>query len=137
MTALPFPLLFLAPSIKRTISRRRAGQTPRTPLGITLVPGLAVQKYRKSSNERQRNMASDRPADMTRRDVRVLQGDDRADVLHRFGECASVLRDVLYDDRVLDEEEFIFIDKHFQILNIAYLRWKRKHRPTDESRPTV
>lgn len=113
------------------------GQAPRTPLDITPVPGLTVQKYVQSSNERQRNMASERPADTTRRDVRVLQGDERADMLHRFGECASLLRDMLYDDRELDEEEFIFIDKHFQILNIAYLRWKRKHRPTDESRPSV
>jgi hypothetical protein len=60
---------------------------------------------------------------------------ERADMLHRIGQCTSVLRDVLYDDGVLDEEEFIFIDKHFQILNLAYLRWKRKHRPTDEAHP--
>ena len=98
------------------------GQAPRIPLDITPVPGLTVQKYVQSSNERQRNMASERSADTTRRDVRVLQCDER---------------DMLYDDRELDEEEFIFIDKHFQILNIAYLRWKRKHRPTDESRPSV
>ena len=101
------------------------------------MPGLAVQRYVQCSNERRERMASDRPAHTTRRDVRVLQGDERADVLHRVGECASVLRDMLYDDRELNEEEFIFIDKHFQILNIAYLRWKRKHRPTDESRPSV
>lgn len=83
-------------------------------------------------------MASDRPVNQstTSRDVHVLHG-DRADVLHQFGECASVLRDLLYDDRPLDEEEFVFIDKHFQILNIAYLRWKRKHRPTDEGQPLV
>ena len=63
--------------------------------------------------------------------------DDRADVLHQFGQSASVLRDLLYDDRALDEEEFVFIDKHFQILNMAYLRWKRKHRPTDEAHPSI
>ena len=63
--------------------------------------------------------------------------DDTADRLHQFGQCASVLRDLLYDDRALDEEEFVFIDKHFQILNMAYLRWKRKHRPTDEVHPFI
>jgi len=63
--------------------------------------------------------------------------DARADVLHQFGQSASVLRDLLYDDRDLDEEEFVFIDKHFQILNMAYLRWKRKHRPTDETHPSI
>lgn len=83
-------------------------------------------------------MASDRPvnASTTSRDMRLLQG-DRSDMLHRFGQCASVLRDVLYDDSALDEEEFVFIDKHFQILNLAYLRWKRKHKPTDEAQPLV
>jgi hypothetical protein len=68
-------------------------------------------------------------------DVHVL--DDRADRLHQFGECASVLRDLLYDDRALEDEEFVFIDKHFQILNMAYLRWKRKHRSTDEAHPLI
>ena len=62
-----------------------------------------------------------------------IQTDDRGEILHRFGQSAAALRDVLYDDRVVDDEEFIFIDKHFQILQMAYLRWKRKHRPTDES----
>ena len=69
-------------------------------------------------------------------DVHVPK-DDSADRLHQFGQCASVLRDLLYDDRTLDEEEFIFIDKHFQILNMAYLRWKRKHRLTDEAHPVI
>ena len=62
---------------------------------------------------------------------------DRADVLHQFGQCAAVLRNLLYDDRALDEQEFVFIDKHFQIMNMAYLRWKRKHRPTDEAHPSI
>jgi len=61
--------------------------------------------------------------------------DDRSKILHQFSQCAAVLRDVLYDDRAVDDEEFIFIDKHFQILQIAYLRWKRKHRLTDEAEP--
>jgi|RhiMetdeSRZDD1v2_1073273.scaffolds.fasta_scaffold182647_3 hypothetical protein len=62
-----------------------------------------------------------------------IPNEDRAEILHRFGHSAAVLRDVLYDDRVVDEQEFVFIDKHFQILQLAYLRWKRKHRPTDET----
>ena len=66
-----------------------------------------------------------------------IPNDDRGEILHQFGQCAAVLRDVLYDDRLVDEEEFIFIDKHFQILQLAYLRWKRKHRPTDEPHPLM
>ena len=62
-----------------------------------------------------------------------VPNEDRGEILHRFGQSAAVLRDVLYDDRVVDDQEFVFIDKHFQILQLAYLRWKRKHRPTDET----
>ena len=69
-------------------------------------------------------------------DVQVPK-DDRTDRLHQFGQCAGILRDLLYDDSALDEEEFVFIDKHFQILNMAYLRWKRKHRTTDEAHPLI
>ena len=58
--------------------------------------------------------------------------DDRADALREFAKCASALRDLLYDDRALDEEEFLFMDKQFQVLQMAYLRWKRVHKPTDE-----
>ena len=62
-----------------------------------------------------------------------VPNEERGEILHRFGHSAAVLRDVLYDDRVVDDQEFVFIDKHFQILQLAYLRWKRKHRPTDET----
>ena len=82
-------------------------------------------------------MASKTPAGATTSTHHASAKAENADVLHQFGQCAIVLRDVLYDDRFLDEEEFVFIDKHFQILNMAYLRWKRKHRPTDEAHPLI
>ena len=44
-----------------------------------------------------------------------------------FGKCVVALRDVLYQDRSLTEEEFLFMDNHFLVLQLAYLRWKRKH----------
>jgi hypothetical protein len=47
--------------------------------------------------------------------------------LTEFGRCAVALRNVLYQDRALDEAEFSFMDNHFQVLQMAYLRWKRKH----------
>ena len=53
---------------------------------------------------------------------------DRADMLYQFGQCASILRNLLYDHSALEEDEFVFLDKHFQILNMAYLHWKRKHK---------
>jgi hypothetical protein len=66
-----------------------------------------------------------------------ISDDHRSKILQRFGEGAAVLRDVLYDDRTIDDEEFIFIDKQFEILQMAYLRWKRRHRPTNETVPIM
>ncbi len=53
------------------------------------------------------------------------------DVLREFGKCAVSLRNVLYQDKALNSMELHFMDNHFQVLQMAYLRWKRKHRPTD------
>ena len=50
------------------------------------------------------------------------------DTLREFGKCAVALRSVLYQDRSLSEVEFHFMENHFQVLQMAYLRWKRKHR---------
>jgi hypothetical protein len=50
------------------------------------------------------------------------------DALREFGKCAVALRNVLYQDRALQTMELHFIDNHFQVLQMAYLRWKRKHR---------
>jgi hypothetical protein len=98
---------------------------------------MSVQKYLRNSAWKENNMAkTPAGAKASAYEVHVPK-DDSADRLHQFGQCASVLRDLLYDDRALDEEEFIFIEKHFQILNMAYLRWKRKHRPTDEAHPLI
>ena len=47
--------------------------------------------------------------------------------LREFGTCAVVLRNVLYEDRALNEVEFLSIENHFRVLEMAYLRWKRKH----------
>lgn len=53
--------------------------------------------------------------------------------LREFGKCAVAMREVLYQDRALDEAEFDFMENHFQVVQMAYLRWKRKHRaiPSD------
>ena len=55
------------------------------------------------------------------------------DTLREFGKCAVTLRNVLYQDRALQTMELHFIDNHFQVLQMAYLRSKRKHSelPTD------
>ena len=52
---------------------------------------------------------------------------ERNSILKEFGQRAVVLRTMLYQDRSLSEVEFFFMDNHFQLLEMAYLRWKRKH----------
>ena len=49
------------------------------------------------------------------------------DSLREFVKCAVALRNVLYQDRPLNTTELYFIDNHFQVLQMAYLRWKRQH----------
>jgi hypothetical protein len=56
------------------------------------------------------------------------EADNILTILTKVRKCAEGLREVLYQDRPLDETEFLFIDNHFQVLQMAYLRWKRKHR---------
>jgi hypothetical protein len=48
--------------------------------------------------------------------------------LREFGKSAVALRNVLHQDGALNEAELLFIENHFQVLQMAYLRWKRKHR---------
>jgi hypothetical protein len=48
--------------------------------------------------------------------------------LREFGKCAVALRNMLHQDGSLKEVELLFIENHFQVLQMAYLRWKRKHR---------
>ncbi len=49
------------------------------------------------------------------------------DTLKEFGKCAVGLRNVLYQDRALSTMGLHFMDNHFQVLQMAYLRWKRNH----------
>ena len=55
------------------------------------------------------------------------EGHERDSTLSEFGRYAVTMRTVVYQDRALDEAEFSFMDNHFQVLETAYLRWKRKH----------
>jgi hypothetical protein len=46
--------------------------------------------------------------------------------LRNFSECVVAWRTILYQDRPLDRMEFLFMEEHMQVLQMAYLRWKRK-----------
>jgi hypothetical protein len=82
------------------------------------------------NNERRRwHMAVGTQLPQTAREMTNAKDTNETDnTLREFGKCAVALREVLYQDRPLDEMEFRFIDNHFQVLQMAYLRWKRKHR---------
>ncbi|MEP6959562.1 MAG: hypothetical protein ABI980_12600 [Nitrospirota bacterium] len=57
--------------------------------------------------------------------------------LREFGKCAVALRDALYQDRSLTAMEFHFMDNHFQVVEMAYLRWKRNHRDLQDGNDPV
>ena len=44
----------------------------------------------------------------------------------RFAECAVTMRNMLYEGGACSEPELHFIDNHFQVLEMAYFRWKQK-----------
>ena len=54
---------------------------------------------------------------------------EMANILREFGKSVVGLRDVMDQDRSLTDMELLFIENHFQVIQMAYLRWKRKHRP--------
>ena len=52
-----------------------------------------------------------------------------ANTLREFGKSATALRDVMDQNRSFSDMELLFIENHFQVIQMAYLRWKRKHKP--------
>jgi hypothetical protein len=48
--------------------------------------------------------------------------------LREFGKCAVALCEVLHQDSSLNATELLFIDNPLQIVQMAYLRWKRKFK---------
>jgi hypothetical protein len=50
--------------------------------------------------------------------------------LKEFGKCTLALCEVLHGDTPLDHIETLFIENHIQVLQMAYLHWKRKNKVT-------
>jgi len=67
-------------------------------------------------------------AQTAREVVSAKDNNETDNTLREFGKCAVALRNVLHQDRALNEVELLYIENHFQVLQMAYLRWKRKHR---------
>ena len=53
---------------------------------------------------------------------------EMATTLREFGKSVGALRDLMDQNRSLSDMELLFIENHFQVIQMAYLRWKRKHR---------
>jgi hypothetical protein len=53
---------------------------------------------------------------------------EMANILREFGKSVVALRDVMDQDRSFTDMELLLIENHFQVIQMAYLRWKRKHR---------
>ena len=74
-------------------------------------------------------MAGEALLDQIAREVADAKDPNKMEhTLREFGKCAVALRNVLYQDRALTEAELLFMENHFQVIQMAYLRWKRKHR---------
>jgi hypothetical protein len=54
---------------------------------------------------------------------------DSSTFARRFAECAVSMRNMLYEGGAFSEAELHFIDNHFQVLEMAYFRWKQKRTP--------
>ena len=53
---------------------------------------------------------------------------EMANTLRECGKSVVALRDLMDQDRSFTDMELLFIENHFQVIQMAYLRWKRKHR---------
>ena len=53
---------------------------------------------------------------------------EMANTLRECGKSVVALRDLMDQNRSFTDMELLFIENHFQVIQMAYLRWKRKHR---------
>jgi len=53
---------------------------------------------------------------------------EMANTLREFGKSIVALRDVMDQNKPFNDMELLFIENHFQLIQMAYFRWKRKHR---------
>lgn len=81
-------------------------------------------------NERGGGLAYGDPFVQTAREVDDAKDQNETDsTLRDFGRCAVALRNVLDENRPLNNMGLLFIENHFHAVQMAYLRWKWKHRP--------
>ena len=67
------------------------------------------------------------PAQMERAKADENDRIEMASILREFGKSVVALCEVMDQGRSLTDMELLFIENHFQVIQMAYLRWKRKH----------
>jgi len=64
---------------------------------------------------------------LSAREDAAAKGKNELDhAIMEFGKCVVALRDLLDQDRSLNDIGMLFIENHFYVLQMAYVRWKRK-----------
>ena len=63
-----------------------------------------------------------------REKVEAKDQHEMGNTLREFGNSAIALCDVMDQGRSLTDMELLFIENHFQVIQMAYLRWKRTYR---------
>lgn len=66
---------------------------------------------------------------IAREKVDVKDQHEIVNTLREFWKSAMALRDVMDQGRSLTDMELLYIENHFQVIQMAYLRWKRKYMP--------
>ena len=75
-------------------------------------------------------MAGDVPCSQgVREEEEAKNQHEMTTTLRAFGKSTVALCDVMDQGRSLTDMELLFIENHFQVIQMAYLRWKRKYRP--------
>jgi len=67
------------------------------------------------------------PSQIAREKVDAKDRNEMAYILREFGKSVVALCEVMDQGRSLTDMKLLFIENHFQVIQMAYLRWKRKH----------
>jgi hypothetical protein len=66
---------------------------------------------------------------IAREQVDAKDQHDIVNTLREFWKSAIALREAMDQGGSLTDMELLFIENHVQVIQMAYLRWKRKYRP--------
>ena len=75
-------------------------------------------------------MTDDSPfSPRVRKEAKASEPHELTTRLREFGTSVVALCELLDQGRSLTDMDVLFLENHFQVIQMAYLRWKRKYRP--------